>query len=156
MIINPSLPYGYVIFCDDVRHEMSGKVTLVGMYHANMTIFGEAPATIAQMFIATSLRVDPVELPVDGRINIFDPDAERPIFETDFHIPAEAMTINPYPFPIDEGSVRYTEIVLYIPLRNVTVSKDTRLKVRAIIGDDEIRLGTLAITFAELDVETLV
>jgi hypothetical protein len=156
MIINPSLPYGFAIFCDDVRHEASGKVTLVGMYHANMTIFGKAPATIAQMFVAVSVRVDPGKLPVDGMISIVDPDAKQPIFETDFHIPADAANINPYPFQVDEGSVRYTEMVLYVPLRNLTVSKDSRLKVRAIIGADELRLGTLAITFAELDIEALV
>ena len=31
-------PYGYTIFCDDVREEVLGKLTLVGVYRGEMTV----------------------------------------------------------------------------------------------------------------------
>ncbi|CAN7732736.1 hypothetical protein LJR220_001886 [Bradyrhizobium sp. LjRoot220] len=39
---------GFTTFCDDIRFEVDGKVTMVGCYHGEMTINGGFPSTLAK------------------------------------------------------------------------------------------------------------
>jgi hypothetical protein len=39
-------PIGFAIFCDDIRDEVSGKISLIGIYHSLMVIHGPFPATL--------------------------------------------------------------------------------------------------------------
>lgn len=48
-------PYGVTLFCDDIRHEVGGKVTLVGIYGPELIILGEGPITMP--ILALSLRL---------------------------------------------------------------------------------------------------
>ena len=60
--IFPVTPSGYTIYCDDVRHEISGKRTFVGIYHAELLVL-EFP-TILPVFhavITFSLRPDDIQ-----------------------------------------------------------------------------------------------
>jgi hypothetical protein len=45
---------GYTVFCDDIRFEMDGKLTLVGCYHGVMIIRGEFPATLPKFAVSVT------------------------------------------------------------------------------------------------------
>lgn len=44
----------YPIFCDDIRHEISGKTTLVGIYSGKL-IAASLPATLAKLCVVLNL-----------------------------------------------------------------------------------------------------
>jgi len=66
--VEPITPYGTTIFCDDIRLEASGKVTLVGVYIGDLIVLGTLPTTLPKfaMRILYTERpqesTDPVEL----------------------------------------------------------------------------------------------
>jgi len=41
--------YGHVVFCDDVRQEIGDKLTIVGTYVGELTIFGTFPAVLPKL-----------------------------------------------------------------------------------------------------------
>lgn len=53
-------PYGFVQFCDDIRHERGDKVTLVGVYQNEM-VLDEIPAIIPRLGISINLVMEPVD-----------------------------------------------------------------------------------------------
>ena len=48
-IASPSTPTGSTIFCDDIRYEINGKVTLVGVYAADMVLPNDFPVTLPKI-----------------------------------------------------------------------------------------------------------
>ncbi|MGQ3047808.1 MAG: hypothetical protein ACT6Q8_18690 [Niveispirillum sp.] len=42
----------HAVFCDDVRTELDGKITLVGMHMRGVTVNGTAPAALPQLWLA--------------------------------------------------------------------------------------------------------
>src|SRR5262249_52874503 len=48
---NPDI-FGYTVFCDDIRLEVGGKVSLIGVYHAVMLIQDEFPFTVPKFTMA--------------------------------------------------------------------------------------------------------
>jgi hypothetical protein len=55
--------YGHVVFCDDVRQEIGNKITLVGTYLGELTLFGTFPATLPQLVAAFWLS-SPIDNPI--------------------------------------------------------------------------------------------
>ncbi|MEJ5207462.1 hypothetical protein [Denitratimonas sp. CY0512] len=52
-------PYAYAIYCDDIRQEISGKVTLVGTYTGSLLV-RSFPVTLPKLCLALNV-VTPVE-----------------------------------------------------------------------------------------------
>ena len=79
MIINPSLPSGHTVFCDDIRHEINGKITLVGTYTNIMYISGSLPHVLPKFCLGIVFREAKDSLD-NVTIKIFFPgDDENPI-----------------------------------------------------------------------------
>ena len=140
MIINPSLPGGHVIFCDDIRHELNGKITFVGVYSNIMYINGTLPVTLPKVCMGIVYREEQDSLePVT--IKAFMPSGggeETLIMEVIYEPQAEMI-----PPPTDEFTFREARFLLEVP--NFAVVEEGRILVRAYRGDDEIRLGRLDI-----------
>jgi hypothetical protein len=146
MIINPSLPSGHVTFCDDIRHEVTGKVTLVGVYQGQIMVNGNLPAIIPQICAVVSLRLLTPTGQLKPIIKIFRSDQDEPLFllEADIEsIPNIAMAV---PLPnIDPDPINFMQMGIMAQMQGIVISEPCILKVRAFVGDDEIRLGTLQI-----------
>src|SRR5262249_39756655 len=41
--------FGYTIFCDDIRIEVGGKLTYVGVYTGRMFVHGSFPVTVPKL-----------------------------------------------------------------------------------------------------------
>jgi hypothetical protein len=63
--------YGYTIFCDDVRQELGGKTSFIGVYSGMMLVHGEFPLTLPKFGFGISLL---------QRREIFEANVELQIF----------------------------------------------------------------------------
>jgi hypothetical protein len=148
--------YGYTIFCDDIRYEVGGKISFMGCYTGTMIVHMHFPAAIPTFAMAITLL---------QRKRIFVPKAEIRIF-----LPGDLDDMPSIQGEAGEGSIeaaaaeRVAEVDALHP--DVRGSKDEgylimnhqlrfaqlpikqpgMLKVRAVLGNDTIRLGSLRIS----------
>lgn len=152
MIYLPSLPSGFTIFCDDIRQEVSGKITLVGAYADEMTVFGEAPLVLPQLKALIVCRFPPANPPrlVTLKVLYTRKDAED-ITLLESEIPCiydeekagsaasiEEMAANPDTFT-------FGELRTLASLSGISLLGPGFIRTRFLVGDDEIRLGALEI-----------
>jgi hypothetical protein len=140
-VLHPSLPSGLTIFCDDIRHEINGKETYVGIYKGVMFLRGEMPVTLPKICFAILFREDPRSVePVT--IKIFFPGQE------DDDEPAAVLEMRPQSAlelpQSSEFTIRDAWMILEVP--NAQVTQYGKFRVRAYRAGDEIRLGTLLVT----------
>lgn len=140
MIIYPKLPSGHVVFCDDIRHEVSGKITFVGTYTNVMYINGSLPAVLPKLCMGIVYRQEN-DCTEDVTIKVFmpgqDDDAEN---VATFKLEAQPVLIPP---PTDEFT--FGEYRIFFEAPGTPILQEGRIRVRAYRGDDEIRLGTLTV-----------
>lgn len=138
-------PYGYTIFCDDIRNEIDGKVTLVGIYAADMIFNVPLPVIVPKLGIVINYferrgeSVDPI------RLEIYLPGDEvgKPTITSD--IPREHFRNIPELNDPDAEDVRISAVFNMV-LSPVNILKKGRIRVRAVRGEDIIKLGSLRIT----------
>ncbi|WP_432814108.1 hypothetical protein [Sphingorhabdus sp.] len=153
MIINPNFPGGFVTFCDDIRHEVTGKMTLVGTYQSQINVMGSSPVVLAQLCALIDFRFKADSLPMSPKIFVFRSDEVEPIFSMEGHIPANEETLFEDISDIEGGSVRFHQMIVPVLLHGIAVTESFRLKVRAFVGDDEIRLGSLKVNLMQSEAE---
>jgi hypothetical protein len=139
-VIYPRLPSGFTIFCDDIRHEVSGKATFVGAYADTMYINGQLPAILPKLAIMIVYREEPQSLePV--QVKVFLPG-------DDYDAPAVVFEFTPEPelIPEQTGDFLMREARFLWETVGVIIKETGQIRVRAFRGDDEIRLGALEVT----------
>lgn len=152
-LITPQTPYGYTIFCDDVRHEVSGKFTFVGVYQAEMIVSGTLPAQLPKFVLCINYREKPGESTENVQLQIYMPEdsSDSPSMKLD--VPVEhfrqAATeplnlIDAESSPIISGQF----IVEIVPLK---IKKEGHIKVRALRGEAKYALGALLIKASQRD-----
>jgi hypothetical protein len=149
MIISPKLPTGHVVFCDDIREEIGGKLTYVGVYKNSLLISAVAPVTLPQLCAAISLRIGPSEKPLTVTVRVLRSDSEEPLCEVKAELEQLIAPSQKSPFS-DDNTVPFFELFFPVRMPSVVIKQDCAIKVRAYIGDDEIRLGAILVSFAEL------
>ena len=151
--IFPSLPSGHTIFCDDIREEIGGKVTIVGVYSLYLYP-AEIPCTIPKICMSIEYREevfnsdtivfkvifeeieDSIKIvPNSPRKNI---GIETVLVEMSIPIPPDAVAPKPKDFMMRQSRLNLQ--ISPFPIRTRGL-----LKVRAYRRDEEIRLGTLII-----------
>lgn len=156
MIINPSLPTGNVTFCDDVRFEQNGKVSIIGIYGRDLLLFGEPPLTLLQLWFETIYAMAPSDVEFDAALVLLKRDDDGKITELyrdEFNVPATPLDM--FPTTGQKDGVQFAEMRRYARVINVTFEKPCTLMVRIFKDDDEIRLGTLRVEFKKPE-ETVV
>lgn len=147
MIIWPTLPGGYVIFCDDVRQEINGKFTYVGIYGGQMTIWGDAPIGLSQLYCVMSLRLEPSMLPAAVTLRIVRrlEDENETLWEAQASVPEMDESLFPTQQASDPEARSFAELRGVQRFAPLLVTQDCKLSVVAVIGDDEYRLGSMNI-----------
>ncbi|WP_342728380.1 hypothetical protein AAFG07_17660 [Bradyrhizobium sp. B097] len=142
--------WGFAIFCDDVRPEVGGKLSLMGLYQADMFF----PASISLPIILPKFFAvinyyeihHSIEEDMIFRITYGTEGAalaELPISRKEIQANQIAATAAPEDA---EDQERIFNIRLPIPLIPFTLSKMGRLRVRAHYSDGKVlRLGSMAI-----------
>jgi hypothetical protein len=142
-------PFGYSIFCDDIRVEIDQKLTFVGAYSAAMVVHGQFPATLPKLGFSITL-FEPIELAKarteEVIVNIYlpnDPD-DKPTFTIN-------LPPNPDQVELDERECANEDGPLLMIMNANLISAPLvikgpgLIKVRALYGGKVIRLGSLKV-----------
>jgi hypothetical protein len=145
--LKPQTPGGYVIFCDDIRQEINGKLIYTGVYGGNMLIAGAPPATLPKLGFSIHYRERPGESDEPVKLQLFYPGVsfdDEPSMEAE--IPVEGMRVQPLPSDPDADDPQ-VGIVMQFQVSPFEVKQEGRIRVRAVRGDTIIRLGSLMLQF---------
>lgn len=152
MIINPSSPSGYTLFCDDIRHEVTGKTTLVGMYNSQLIVTGNLPVVLPKLCASITIRLNPPLNHLKPVIKVFRTDQDEPIFVCEVDIPAVSTENIPRATDhLESDALTVMQFSVNAQFESFEIERPCALKVRVFIGDDELRLGALQIVHAAPD-----
>ena len=151
-----SEPFGTTIFCDDIRHEMNGKITLVGCYSNELNFNGPAPGILPTFAAYISVKI-PTEIKFDQivlRVVKKDGDEETEILKSEIVLD-EVQKRQAYGSG-DTAEHDHKVFSLNAPSKwtQLIFNKSGEIRVRADLdGRHEIRLGTLKVNFKTEDVK---
>jgi hypothetical protein len=143
-------PHGTVIFCDDIRHEVGGKVSYIGVYRRNLFVHGEFPFTLPKFGIRIHYVDDIDEAPEELEFQVWFPgDAHEPSIGGRLIRSAKAEKM-----PLPDGS-QPTRKNFYstILLSQVQLKQGGPIRVYVIRNGERITLGTLFVNKAPGDVD---
>ncbi len=134
----------FCMFADDIRHEVNGKISLIGMYQGGMNIGSSLPAVLPQLVITAYINT-PVDHPfkeisIDLRLN-------EQVLQT-LSPPPEAvqdMQDSTPPF----ADTRMITMMMVLKLQPFNVTEEGRLFVRAKIDGDVLEGNALRIRVVE-------
>ena len=154
MIINPTYPGGFVIFCDDVRFELGGKTTYVGVYGDEMLFSSSDPVQMPQLCAVIAIRIYANQAPLEGIFRITRASDEEVLAEGPFEFFSDEDTDSEPYLGSEPEPALYLEQNIVVTLRDVVIDKPDRIKVRAYWGDNEYRLGSMQVALAIAGGET--
>ncbi len=146
-------PYGVTIFCDDIRPEVGGKLSYMGVYNGTMFVAGDLPITFPKFCI--SVHYHEFVLPEDKRptgnvpFKIFMPWDEEgtPSLTSEFPMEEARKSSQLAEFreqaPADSDHLILTQA--HLAFAPFAISRYGYIRVRAYWGTEEIRLGALRI-----------
>jgi hypothetical protein len=134
--------FGHTIFCDDIRNEVDGKVTYVGVYNGSMIVNGAFPFTLAKFAVSATLVLDAQDKSVYS-FHIFLPgDAEgMPSVKIDS---VNSLNGNDLPKLFDEDprfALSFNGV-----LSSLVIASEGIIEVRAVKNEEYIRLGRLRVS----------
>lgn len=149
MIITPKVPFGHVIFCDDVREEVSNKFTLVGVYAGSIFVSGQSPFVLPLLCCHVTIILGEEGLQAGGRLQL------RKIRADGWHdtlAMAELPEIKPSDVPeaitIAPDSIPNITMNATLRMNALPVEEDFTLRAVLLIGEDEYRLGGINVQIA--------
>lgn len=140
--------FGNTVFCDDIRHEIDGKVSFIGAYQGGMQIHVPCPATIPKFaFGITLFQRRPVFQPrIALRIYLPEDDDDKPSIESQMDGPtlpdsslSEGTPFAGGPFIVMRAHLMVTGLVIKAP---------GPIKVRALLRETLFPIGALQVTQA--------
>ena len=143
-------PYGTTVFCDDIRHEINGKLTLVGCYSGEMNFNGPPPGLLPSFGALVNIRV-PVTMPFKViKLRVLKEEGQEVSEILAAEVKAEEARIDDVNDAPKREELEQKVISLTFPCQWSPLSMNSAgfIKVRAYLdGDREIRLGALKVNF---------
>lgn len=143
-------PYGTTLFCDDIRHETRGKLTLIGCYSSELNFSAPQPGLLPTFAALVNIRIPRAVKFNSIKVSVLKEEGAdiTKIVETAIDVPESSN--NGVSEDITSGEIN--DIVTYITLplqwSPLSFKEPGFIKVRAYLdGDREIRLGALKINF---------
>jgi hypothetical protein len=139
-----SKPYGTTIFCDDIRDEVTGKKTYVGIYPHDMVIPGPFPSLIPQFALAVTY-LEPLDMeicPVTVKVYVPSEDGLGQL-AAEIEIPLDRVDAN-YSKDMDPLA-QYRAILMGFKISPFLIVGEGYVKVRAYVKQEEIRMGSMRI-----------
>ncbi len=142
--------FGHTTFCDDIRMEINGKLTLVGCYSTELHVHSSFPVVIPKLCLAINYWQKKGHLILPVVFWVFLPgDTEEKAsieFGTTEQLTSE-MLEQRLEKPQEPGmeAPEYSVFSAQVALANLSVPLAGSIKVRARRGDQLLRLGSLII-----------
>lgn len=133
----------FCLYSDDIRHEINGKVSLIGIYHGGMNVAGSLPHALPKLVVSAYVNT-PVGLPfTDLSIDILQNDE----IMQNVKVPPEAFKDLQSNLTIDPGS-KMLSLQMVITLQPFLVTGNGRLSVRVhtdgeVLDGNSLRIQTV-------------
>jgi hypothetical protein len=141
--------YGYTIFCDDIRHEVNGTRSFIGVYSGIMFIQSSFPVTLPKFAIAvTILQRKTVFMPNVGlRFHLPGDTEEKSSIQADLsEVSAGAVLADiKTRSHIKDEPHAYFALHGNFVLAPFNIPSPGDIKVRAVCGENIYRLGSLRV-----------
>jgi hypothetical protein len=142
--------HGYTIFCDDIRQEMGGKISFMGVYSGTMFIHGEFPFTLPKFGFGITLMQRREILEPNIQVKIFLPgDAEEtPSISTQASETVEGTVAAQTAAAVEGlpmGDERVVAMHMHLIAAPLIFKEPGIMKVRALRRGDLIRLGSIRV-----------
>src|SRR5262249_51349701 len=139
--------WGTTIFCDDIRAEIGGKATLVGIYTSDLVVHAPFPFVMPKFGLWISYFEVPSSISGDGKLRVTFPGDEMPSIETD--VPMDQLrsqAVQKLPEKEEDPEVdRWLHLLMPMVFAPLVLRQPGRILVRLHLGESVIRLGTLEI-----------
>ncbi|UPT64122.1 MAG: hypothetical protein M0D54_06150 [Hyphomonadaceae bacterium JAD_PAG50586_4] len=143
-----SIIRGYTTFCDDIRQEVGGKVSFMGIYNSVLIPDAPFPVTLQKLCAATSIRLyRDEEVPRQFDLKVWIPGQDDPLLTSNVEIPD-------LPFPALEPNTPdhvdgFYTINLNLIMAPLPLVQEGFIRVRAYVGGAEWKLGALNVVRAQ-------
>jgi hypothetical protein len=140
--------YGTTIFCDDIRDEITGKKTYVGVYLNEMILQSPFPAVLPQFALAITY-LEPLDWPIlPVNIKIFIPgEISDEEVAVDIDLPIDVNQVNQT--SQSDPLAKFRASIMHLRISPFVIHKEGHVKVRAYRLDNEIRLGSIKVRIAK-------
>ena len=144
-------PTGFTTVCDDIRHEIGAKQTLVGCYSNAMIISAPLPIVLPKLcfFVTYIERVGTETGPLTLQIYLPGDHQDEPSAASE--IDSESLRNQPIPKDMTsdrtDGEVSDPLIIIRIPIEisPCVIRQEGHARFRMRVGDKLVRLGALKI-----------
>jgi hypothetical protein len=141
-------PCGYTVFCDDIRQEVGGKPSYMGVYMGRMLIGATFPLAMPKFVCAVHYfeTPDAASTPLELRIFFPGDPEDAPTYRMSVSVPQP--TLDQLQMPSMEEELDDPRVVLQFPVvfAPFPILQEGILKVRMFRGENEVvRLGALKI-----------
>jgi hypothetical protein len=134
---------GIAIFCDDIRLELGGKTSYMGIYAQDMVIAGPKPAILPKFSIAAHINIPSDVENAHLKVAVYRDQGD----ETEELISMEGDIERPDNMIADDNT--FIQAIVHLNAVPFQITGDCNVKVRAYIDDVECKLGTLPIRFID-------
>jgi hypothetical protein len=135
--------WGFSLFCDDIRAEVGGKISVMGIYQADMIFPQDPPVALAKFAILVKYYETPGIFTDDVVLKVYFPGDEKDTPTVTFPVPRQSMQMGEPQHEMEEGQERVFNLTMPIVIAPFQVTKCGFLKVRASCGDVVTNLGSL-------------
>lgn len=133
------------IFCDDIRAEMGGKFSLMGIYASDMIFPIVPPAVLTKWGIAVWLICDVDDMPQKLSISVTVPPDKTEIATLDF---------DQVPPPEHQEGASKMNFRTFLPMPPVHLTETGFIEVMVATEQEPLRAGRLLVRFAPAPPET--
>lgn len=141
--------YGVTVFCDDIRHEVNGKMTLVGCYASELNFSGPPPGVLPTFAALVNLRF-PRETFFETltlQVTKIEGEDSSEIFSAETKISPDAFLDKSETDKASAGE-KILSVVIPIQWTPLVIAAPALIRVRAKLDSGkEVRAGSLAINF---------
>jgi hypothetical protein len=147
-VIDPPKISGHTVFCDDIRPEMGGKYSLMGVYQGVMYIHGQFPFTLPKFGLMVKYieRAGESSHPLTIKVFLPGDSDDVPSIAGEISID-ELRKIRAASVQASNESdgVKYSSLTTYLFFAPLVLNREGLIRVRAFCGDDVIKMGALKI-----------
>lgn len=138
-------PYGHCIFCEDIRQEVDGKQTYVGVINGpELYVLGLLPTSIGKFSVYIHFAQRPADITENAKIQILFPGDEEGKASGEINIDLLTLVreLPPVPSDVDDPFMGFHTSVVFNP---VNIISEGHIRVRAVIGSKHYSLGSLRV-----------
>jgi hypothetical protein len=138
-------PTGFCIFCEDIRQEINGKQSYIGVFGGSeLKVLGALPASIGKFSINAIFRqrvTDGIE-PITLEVHLPGDDDDKPSARIDAAIEDIAAQLPPPAADVDDP---FLQVAIGFQFNPLAIAQEGRITVSAVKAGKRYRIGSLRV-----------